>query len=535
MKKPEARPNQGSLEPSPSICVLVFILVILTFSCEPGKTDPKSIAAVSDLSGEDLAKIHCGSCHLMPDPTLLSRKIWQERVLPHMSWRLGRPDSTVNPPMGNSMQEQFSIGSSGVFPNEPQISEADWSKIIEYYVQAAPPEMLPQQKRPDPEYPMPGFSIQPVKSWEPDKGGMATMIKYDPYNRSIYVSGINGQLTKYSPEHKLEEILSLAKVLTDMEFNPDGSAFLLSVGNIHPNDEQLGELLLWESNGTQNTLITGLRRPVDLNTADLNGDRKEDLIICEFGYQLGQISLYFAVSPGNYRKEVLYEAPGAIKTIISDINGDQNPDIIALIAQGNEGIFAFINKGDGIFELEVLLRFPPVFGASDLELADVNGDDILDIILANGDNGDYSYSLKNFHGMRIYLNDGTYHFEEGYFFPMYGATRLIAADFDRDQDIDIAVASFFPDLMSENPESFIYLQNQRDQSQNSISFSPFSFTARNDGRWMLIEKADLDQDGYPDILLGSSMVLPLESGKQFGDYWREQNLNYLVIKNQGRN
>ena len=359
------------------------------------------------------------------------------------------------------------------------------------------------------------------------------MIKYDPYKERIYVSNADRQLLTYSRENKLEEILPLGKVLTDMKFNPDGSAFLLSVGNIHPNDEHLGEVILMEPNGTRNTLINGLQRPVDLQRADLNGDQNEDLIICEFGHQLGQISLHFAVSTGRYRKEVLYEAPGAIKTIIRDINGDQNPDIIALAAQGNEGVFAFINNGEGIFELKVLLRFPPVFGASDLELVDVNGDHVPDILLANGDNGDYSYSLKNFHGLHIYLNDAAYNFKEVYFFPMYGATRLIAADFDRDEDIDIAVASFFPDLESENPESFIYLQNQRDQTQDSINFSPFSFAGRNDGRWMLLEKADLDQDQYPDILLGSSTVLPLESGKGFGPYWKDQNLNYLVIKNQG--
>ena len=129
------------------------------------------------------------------------------------------------------------------------------------------------------------------------------------------------------------------------------------------------------------------------------------------------------------------------------------------------------------------------------------------------------------------MNDGTDHFEERYFYPMYGSTRVVVADFDSDEDLDIAASAFFPDLESAYPESFVYLQNQNVQEVDSFSFTPFSFPSQNDGRWMLMEKADLDQDDDQDILLGSSTVLRLQAGQQFGIQWKENNLDFLILRN----
>ena len=47
-----------------------------------------------------------------------------------------------------------------------------------------------------------------------------------------------------------------------------------------------------------------------------------------------------------------------------------------------------------------------MYGSSYLELADMNNDGHLDILYTNGDNADYSYVLKKYHGLRIFINDG---------------------------------------------------------------------------------------------------------------------------------
>lgn len=506
------------------------IFLLSSNACEQESTK-KSPPVNENLNGEKLASIYCGSCHLPPQPEALDKKTWSESVLPHMSWRLGIPDSLVRPPVGTSMAEKYTIASANLFPSEPQITDQTWLKIRDYFVDNSPLQPLPQQIKPNIQSPLPHFKIQPVSDLRPGSGGMTTMIKFNHFNKRIYLGNARGELMIYDKQFKVAELIQLHKTLTDIHFNQDGSLLLLSVGNINPNDEQFGEVLLRDSTGIQQVLLSGLRRPVDLKVADVDLDGKQDLIISEFGHQVGRISWHRQINPKAYESKILYEAPGSIETFIQDINEDNYPDIVALMAQGNEGVFAFLNNGNGQFNLKTLLRFSPVFGTSDMELIDFDGDKDLDIVLANGDNADYSHLLKYFHGIHLFMNNGNLDFTEEYFYPMYGATRLLAADFDLDGDIDIASSAFFPDLNSANPESFVFLENSGRIDGNSLSFQPFSFPAANDGRWMLMEIIDDGAHNSPDILLGSSTVLPLKTGHEFGYVWREKNLDFVLLKN----
>src|SRR5690606_10825890 len=148
---------------------------------------------------------------------------------------------------------------------------------------------------------------------------------------------------------------------------------------------------------------------------------------------------------GNFRKHILRPLPGAIRTELRDINNDGLTDIIAMMAQGDEGIFLYKNQGGGKFLEERLLHFPPTYGSIYFEMVDMNGDGYADILATNGDNGDYPPILKAYHGIRVYLNTKQNKFEEAFFLPMNGAGKAMAVDFDKDGDLDIASISFFPD------------------------------------------------------------------------------------------
>ena len=52
------------------------------------------------------------------------------------------------------------------------------------------------------------------------------------------------------------------------------------------------------------------------------------------------------------------------------------------------------------------MRYQPNYGSSWFEMMDFDGDGDLDLITANGDNADLTYTQKPYHGMRISLNDG---------------------------------------------------------------------------------------------------------------------------------
>jgi hypothetical protein len=203
-----------------------------------------------------------------------------------------------------------------------------------------------------------------------------------------------------------------------------------------------------------------------------------------------------------YEEKVLRPLPGAIKVCIDDYNKDGLPDIIALFSQAEEGIFLFLNKGNGTFETKELLRFSPLNGSTYFELRDLDGDGLKDILYTCGDNLDYTADvLKNYHGVYVFLNKGNYRYEQRYFFPIHGCYKALARDFDNDGDPDIAAISYFPDARNQLQESFVYLENE-----GGFRFSPSSIRNYNSGNWISMDAADIDGDGDEDIVLGSMLL-----------------------------
>jgi hypothetical protein len=190
----------------------------------------------------------------------------------------------------------------------------------------------------------------------------------------------------------------------------------------------------------------------------------------------------------------------------------------------------FINKGDGTYEEKVLLEVHPSWGYIGLELVDLNQDGHMDILTGNGDNMDSDpyNTLKHYHGVRVYLNDGKLNFEEAFFYPMYGAYQIHAHDYDLDGDIDIAANSFFPDYNSRPLENFIYLEQT-----GPMEFTPRRHPATDFGRWMTMDAGDLDGDGDVDIVLGAAYT-PIgmeENHPELLQQFVEKGSPLLVLEN----
>ena len=122
----------------------------------------------------------------------------------------------------------------------------------------------------------------------------------------------------------------------------------------------------------------------------------------------------------------------------------------------------------------------------------------MDILYTNGDNADLSISLKAYHGIRIFMNDGKNNFNQTYFYPMFGASKALAADFDLDGDLDIAAISFFTSSTQKPNEGFLLLKNE-----GNYQFKISTFKESNQGKWMVMDVGDMDKDGDLDIILGS--------------------------------
>jgi hypothetical protein len=268
-----------------------------------------------------------------------------------------------------------------------------------------------------------------------------------------------------------------------------------------------------------------MQRPVFVEYQDLNNDGLEDILASEYGNLIGNLVWYEDAGGDSYVKHVLRAKPGAIKTVVKDIDNDGLKDIFALMAQGDEGIFLYKNKGDGKFIEKRLLSFSPLNGSQYMQLADFNNDGFEDILYVCGDNADKTPILKDYHGVYVFINDGAYNFKQAYFYHLNGAYKAIPRDYDLDGDIDMAVISFFPDYINNAEESFVYLENK-----GNLKFSNYSFPESTNGRWMVMDANDMDSDGDDDLILGSFVFFQAKGDTTgLGEKWLSGNSPSIVV------
>ena len=448
-------------------------------------------------AGKQLALRYCSSCHLFPEPELLNKKTWVTGVLPNMAMRLGLKLPGQDTLKSLSPEEEKAVSQLNIYPDTPALSMGDWDKIVSYYERTAPVEPLPQKLHPSITNQLPLFKPKEV-SLSDKPVPQTTMLKYDKNTAQLYVGDAQNALYVLNGQFQLNDTWWIDTPPTDIDFPKSAAPRLLTIGVFNPSDQHLGRLMTLERSakaGSSPINIKELPRPVQFATGDLNADGKEDVVICGFGNNAGKLFWYDGFEPA--KEHILKALPGARRVEIADFNHDKKPDIMVLMAQAREEVSIFYNQGNGQFNEKTVLRFPSVFGSSYFELVDFNKDGFQDILLANGDNWDYSAINKNYHGVRIYLNDRKDNFKEAWFYPMYGASKAIARDFDKDGDLDIAATSFYSNL-AQPEQSFVYFSNE-----GKLTFKPFSTPEAADGKWLTMEAADFDQDGDVDIVLGS--------------------------------
>ena len=280
-----------------------------------------------------------------------------------------------------------------------------------------------------------------------------TLVKIDLRRRGIYVGTMpreGGTLTALDAQGRATGATHVASRIARLRTSGDTLSLLL-MGSIHPSDAPRGShrTVVAGSAGADRsdtgTLVSELRRPVHASY----GDRREDVVLSEFGHFTGRLAWHQNLGGGSYRADILKPAPGALTTFVRDADGDGRLDVVALFAQGDEGVYLFRNTGGGRFVEERLVRLPPSLGSTSLDIADMNGDGHWDLVHASGDNGDYPPRAKPYHGIRVFLNDGHDRFEEGFFFPFHGASKVVARDFDGDGRADNRGSVVLPGLQEE--------------------------------------------------------------------------------------
>ena len=211
-------------------------------------------------------------------------------------------------------------------------------------------------------------------------------------------------------------------------------------------------VLFGNGDGTFQPVVTyGFGVPVAVAVTDVNGDGNPDIVVADFqagsNYE-GGVGVLLGNGNGTFQTETVYDSGGsdALSIAVGDVNGDGKPDLVVANAHvtdndnGNVGVL--INNGDGTFQ--TVITYPSEgYSGSDKEglaLADVNGDGILDLIVANNCSDSFCQS-DGVVAVLLGNRDGTFQTAAIYDSGGHTATSLAVADVNGDGKPDLLVAN----------------------------------------------------------------------------------------------
>ena len=293
-----------------------------------------------------------------------------------------------------------------------------------------------------------------------------------------------------------------------LDFDGDGDTDLLigALGFLFPNNSRVGSVLVLENDGRQSfttrTVATDIARVADARASDFDGDGDMDVAVAGFGYDDGETSWLENRGGWQFEQHVLQRLSGAINAVPSDVNGDKRPDIVALISQEWEEIWAFVNDGRGGFTSRMIWGSTnPDFGSSWLSMVDLDRDGDADILYANGDAFEYAPpNSRPWQGVQWLENRGNLSFELHRMVDLQGATSPEAVDLDGDGDLDVLLVTANNNWDDPAAPSLLWLENDGAMrfTLRGIATSPTHLQT--------VAAGDLDGDGKPDAATGGMHI-----------------------------
>jgi hypothetical protein len=260
-------------------------------------------------------------------------------------------------------------------------------------------------------------------------------------------------------------------------------------------------ILLGNGDGTfqlPQTFATG-DYPIWADIGDFNGDGKPDLAIAN--YESDSTSILLGNGDGTFRPHWdLQMAPSPDSIVVGDFNGDGYLDVAVANATGQlVGIVTLgLGNGDGTLRIGKKSAVGPL--PQSIRTGDFNNDGKLDIVVANLQTGVNTISLILGNG------DGT--FQDDHEFPTANTPyRVAVADFNRDGNLDVAVAS------PSNLGSYVSILLG---AGNGTLQTHVDYATGGDTDWIM--PIDSNHDGFPDLaVVYTDCVFGTCSGPGTGD------------------
>jgi hypothetical protein len=274
------------------------------------------------------------------------------------------------------------------------------------------------------------------------------------------------------------------------------------------------------SPGTYQTAVsvTTGGQPNQVVIAEVNGDGKPDLVLADESAP-GNVIVLFQdpANPGQFLAPMKLPINNniAASVAIGDLNGDGAPDIVAATfdANGNNGaVYIFYQSATTRGTFLAPVTFPAGAQPQAVRIADVNGDGLPDLVVANRGPGlDGTGSA----GVSVLLQDAAH---PGSFLPpvtyatQARAVDVAVADLNGDSKPDLVVANLGP-----APTGSVSVLLQ-DPSHAGVFLAATSYAGF--GQPLGVAIADLNGDGHPDIAVadGDTATVMLQSATSPGTF-----------------
>ncbi len=232
--------------------------------------------------------------------------------------------------------------------------------------------------------------------------------------------------------------------------------------------------------------LVGMPTPGKMQIVDLDGDQQLDMVTRLPSGAVG----YFLTSEDETFKnsgELLGTGSGPASVVVGDINSDASADILVANQESNDiSVLLGSGLGDGSFSTD---RFAS--GGSwpgDIELADLNHDSHLDVVVLNRESNRVS----------VLLGRGDGDFESPSKYSVGDSSSMALVDLNDDSYLDVITTSNFPDIS-------ILLGNG-----DGTFRSRFRHRVPNTAHSVVSD--DLNGDGSPDVILSNGDHLLIREG-----------------------
>jgi FG-GAP-like repeat/FG-GAP repeat len=260
-----------------------------------------------------------------------------------------------------------------------------------------------------------------------------------------------------------------------------------------PNPGQLNVYLASGPNNFLNpTAVTTGNNPTYLVAADMDLNGLPDVVSAN--QQDGKLQVFLngaGNTAGAFAAPVTLDSPGASQLAVADMNGDGLPDLIS--ADFNVSLFQ--QTSPGVFANPIALYSG---GANWVAAGDLDGDGFADVALT--DNAGVNLVFRT--GVNTY-SSAVQIYQESSNVAAQGANIIAIRDVNGDGFNDLIITDPGPGG-GNAPFVSVLLQ---DATHPGNFLAPVAYATTAGSQATSIEVQDIDGDGYPDIIIGGSTAI----------------------------